>query len=50
VNERSGRRCAVVYNPIKMSDDLCDAITRHAKEAAGATRSGGRRPLTILAR
>jgi hypothetical protein len=32
VNERSGRRCAVVYNPIKMSDDLRDAITRHAKE------------------
>ncbi len=33
MNERSGRRCAVVYNPIKMSDDLRDAITRRAKEA-----------------
>ena len=33
MNERSGRRCAVIYNPIKVSDDLRDAITRHATEA-----------------
>jgi diacylglycerol kinase (ATP) len=33
VNERSGRRCAVIYNPIKVSDDLRDAITRHATKA-----------------
>jgi diacylglycerol kinase (ATP) len=33
MNERSGRRCAVVYNPIKVPDDLRNAITRHAKEA-----------------
>jgi diacylglycerol kinase (ATP) len=30
VNERSGRRCAVVYNPIKVSEDLRDAIKRQA--------------------
>jgi hypothetical protein len=33
VNERSGRRCAVVYNPIKVSDDLRDAVARRAGEA-----------------
>jgi diacylglycerol kinase (ATP) len=32
VNERSGRRCAVVYNPIKVSDDLRDAVARRAGE------------------
>ena len=31
MNEASERRCAVVYNPIKVSDDLREAITRHAK-------------------
>jgi diacylglycerol kinase (ATP) len=33
MNQHSGRRCAVVYNPIKVSDDLREAITRHATEA-----------------
>ena len=33
MNERSGRRCAVVYNPIKVSDDLRDAVARRAGEA-----------------
>ena len=28
--QRSGRRCAVVYNPIKVSDELRDAISRQA--------------------
>ena len=37
MNEESGRRCAVVYNPIKVSDDLRDAIRRRATEADGAT-------------
>jgi diacylglycerol kinase (ATP) len=32
VNEHSRRRCAVVYNPIKVSDDLRDAITRRGIE------------------
>ena len=31
MNEGSGRRCAVVYNPIKVSEDLRDAITQQAK-------------------
>src|SRR5512132_3076121 len=31
VNEGSGRRCAVVYNPIKVSEDLRDATTQQAK-------------------
>jgi diacylglycerol kinase (ATP) len=30
VNGPSGQRCAVVYNPIKASDDLREAITRQA--------------------
>ena len=30
MNTRSQRRCAVVYNPIKVSDDLRDAISRQA--------------------
>ena len=30
MNAVSERRCAVVYNPIKVSDDLREAITRHA--------------------
>ena len=30
MNRPSGRRCAVVYNPIKASDDLREAITRQA--------------------
>jgi diacylglycerol kinase (ATP) len=30
VNGRPERRCAVVYNPIKVSDDLRDAISRQA--------------------
>jgi diacylglycerol kinase (ATP) len=30
VNGPSGRRCAVVYNPIKASDDLREAITQQA--------------------
>jgi diacylglycerol kinase (ATP) len=30
VTAASKRRCAVVYNPIKVSDDLREAITRHA--------------------
>jgi diacylglycerol kinase (ATP) len=30
VNAASGRRCAVVYNPIKVSDDLREEIARHA--------------------
>ena len=30
VNEGSGRRCAVVYNPIKVSEDLRDAIKQQA--------------------
>ena len=30
MNGPSGRRCAVVYNPIKASDDLREAITRQA--------------------
>jgi diacylglycerol kinase (ATP) len=30
VNERSGRRCAVVYNPIKVSEKLQDAIKQQA--------------------
>jgi diacylglycerol kinase (ATP) len=30
VNGPSEPRCAVVYNPIKISDDLREAITRHA--------------------
>jgi diacylglycerol kinase (ATP) len=30
VNGPSGRRCAVVYNPIKASDDLRETITRQA--------------------
>jgi diacylglycerol kinase (ATP) len=30
VNGASGRRCGVVYNPIKVSDDLREAIARHA--------------------
>jgi diacylglycerol kinase (ATP) len=30
VNERSERRCAVVYNPIKVPEDLRDAIKRQA--------------------
>ena len=33
MNEDSGRRCAVVYNPIKVSDELRDAIGRRATEA-----------------
>jgi diacylglycerol kinase (ATP) len=33
VNERSGRRCAVVYNPIKVSEELRDAIKRQAATA-----------------
>jgi hypothetical protein len=33
MNERSGRRCAVVYNPIKVSDDLRDTVARHAAES-----------------
>jgi hypothetical protein len=33
VNEASERRCALVYNPIKVSDDLREAITRHAAGA-----------------
>jgi diacylglycerol kinase (ATP) len=32
VNEHSGRRYAVVYNPIKVSDDLRDAVVRRAGE------------------
>jgi diacylglycerol kinase (ATP) len=31
VDEPSGRRCAVVYNPIKVSDDLRNAIKQQAK-------------------
>jgi diacylglycerol kinase (ATP) len=31
VNGSSGRRCAVVYNPIKASADLREAITRQAR-------------------
>jgi diacylglycerol kinase (ATP) len=30
VDEPSGRRCAVVYNPIKVSEDLRSAIKQHA--------------------
>ena len=30
MNGASGRRCGVVYNPIKVSDDLREAIARHA--------------------
>src|SRR5512133_2759173 len=30
VNEGSGRRCAVVYNPIKVSEELRDAIKQQA--------------------
>ena len=30
MNERSGRRCAVVYNPIKVSEKLQDAIKQQA--------------------
>ena len=30
VNGSSGQRCAVVYNPIKVSDELRDAISRQA--------------------
>jgi diacylglycerol kinase (ATP) len=30
VNGPSGRRCAVVYNPIKASDDLREEITQQA--------------------
>jgi len=33
VTGRSQRRCAVVYNPIKVSDDLRDAIIRQATAA-----------------
>jgi diacylglycerol kinase (ATP) len=32
MNERSGRRCAVVYNPIKVSDDLRATVARRAGE------------------
>ena len=30
MNGSSGRRCAVVYNPIKVSDELREAISRQA--------------------
>ena len=30
MNEPSERRCAVVYNPIKVSEDLCNAIKQQA--------------------
>ena len=33
MNEDSGRRCAVVYNPIKVSEELRNAISRRATEA-----------------
>jgi diacylglycerol kinase (ATP) len=31
VNEPAGRRCAIVYNPIKASDDLREAIAHQAR-------------------
>ena len=41
----SERRCAVVYNPIKVSDELRDAISSAGHGArAGPTRSGWKPP------
>jgi diacylglycerol kinase (ATP) len=33
MNERPGRRCAVVYNPTKVPDDLRDTVARRAAES-----------------
>ena len=40
MNERSGRRCAVVYNPIKVSDELREAML-------GRRRSGWETPIWL---
>jgi len=53
VNGASGQRCAVVYNPIKVSEDLRDAISRKAAATGGGepvwletTKDEPRRPTT----
>ena len=54
MNGRSGRRCAVVYNPIKVVDELRDAISRQATAmgCAGAyfiaaAKAVGRTPIDM---
>ena len=39
-NGSTGQRCAVVYNPIKVSDELRDAISQQAAARAGLSPSG----------